>query len=375
MSIALVAHYTGPCLGVGQYMNRLLPMLVAELNNQHIQIKIVASPNAIAKTPALKELKELVYSLPPLDYSPVKRYIWVFKNFRSYCHQQGIQAVVWLSNPIVLPWHPPTLAVIQDVNEWKNPFKYKNFLKTTLRGIIYLDASILFAKTIVVGSKATEDDLLKFRPYLKLTEKIKTIANGIDSPLVNLAPVSIAPSSSHFLLSVGRIDPLNKKLPEAVTLVEELRAISERNWELHIVGGIEKNTEVNAQEFLNSIKDLEWCHYHGYVSLQELAEYYRRSIAVVFLSDYEGFGLPIAEASSFNRWTIVSHKNQAALESGVNSIIIVDPNHPQNAARMVLSQLQQAKFPNSNPQEIQKQGNTWEFVAKQYADEIKLIYT
>ncbi|WP_353736820.1 hypothetical protein, partial [Moorena sp. SIO2C4] len=35
----------------------------------------------------------------------------------------------------------------------------------------------------------------------------------------------------------------------------------------------------------------------------------------MFLSDREGFGLPIAEAASFGRFVVVSQGNQAGLEA------------------------------------------------------------
>jgi hypothetical protein len=373
MSVALIVHYLGPCLGIGQYSNRLLPPLITELNNQNIQVKIVASPNAIANTPALQQLVDITYKLSPLDYNPLKRYFWVATRLSNYCERQGIKAIVWLSNPMVLPWHPPTLTVIHDVNEWKNPRKYNNRFRTSLRAVIYVDASIHFAQKIITVSQATADDLLYFNPSLNLKQKLTAIPNGIDSTLVNLPSVPIDVTSKLFVLSVGRIEPVSKRLSEAVALVKALREFSNHNWELHIVGGIERNNRVDAEDFLNRIKNLSWVHYHSYVSNHELAEYYRRSTAVVFLSDHEGFGLPIAEAASFNRWTIVSCNNQVAREAGGNNIITVDPDNPESAARKVLSQLQQAKVPNSDRQNIQEQQNTWEFAAKQYAEEIKLL--
>ncbi|WP_293112527.1 MULTISPECIES: glycosyltransferase [Moorena] len=39
-----------------------------------------------------------------------------------------------------------------------------------------------------------------------------------------------------------------------------------------------------------------------------LAQWYREATAVVFLSDREGFALPIAEAASFGRFVVVSFK-------------------------------------------------------------------
>ena len=365
MYIALIAHYLGPRLGIGQYLERLLPPLVAELTRRGVPVIILASPNAIAKTPALKKLQQIVRPLPALDYSPGKRYLWVATRFSDYCRRQKIETVVWLSNPIVLPWHPATIAVIHDVNEWKAADKYGDRLKTWLRGAVYLDASLNFARQIIVVSEATKQDLLHFRSNPQLKSKVKAIANGIDSQLIDLPPVTIATPTAPFLLSVGRIDPAAKRLPEAVALVSALREISQEPWELHLVGGMNTTTQASGEAFLKSIEDKAWVHYHGYIEDRALAQWYRQATAVVFLSENEGFGLPIAEAIAFRRWIIVSQNNQASSEIGGSAMIPITLNNPQVSATKVLEQLQKSSSPT-----IQGSGQTWSNSAQNYATEI-----
>lgn len=367
MSIALIAHYLGPKLGIGQYLDQLLPPLVKELKSLGIKVKIFASPNALQNTPALQNLKDTV-PLPPLDYSPGKRYAWFTTCFSLYCRREGVKTVVWLSNPIVLPWHPLTISVLHDVNEWKVETKYGNRLKTALRAFIYLDTSIWFAKQIIAVSKATENDLLHFRPNSQLKLKLKAIPNGSDSQLVNLPSITIPAPTNPFLLSVGRIDPSAKCLPEAVTLVSTIREISGEPWELHLVGGMNSSTQIAGEAFLKSVQPLPWVDYHGHVDDSSLAEWYRRATAVIFLSANEGFGLPIAEAASFARWVIVNKNNQAATEAGVNAIIPIDPNNPYDASAEVLLRLRERESPtkyNSLP--------LWQSTATAYAEVIRTM--
>ena len=363
MTVALIAHYLGPKLGIGQYLDRLLSPLIKEFNQRKIVVEILASPNAVDKTPVLQKLKKVVRVLPQLDYSPVKRYLWFVTQFRFYCHQYNLHTVVWLSNPHVLPWHPLTISVLHDVNEWKAT--NQGWLITNLRGLIYLDASINFAQKIIVISKATETDLLYFRSSAKLKEKLSLIPNGTDSALINLPSVLIASPQVPFLISVGRIDPDSKRLPAAVELVRALRELSDRAWELHLVGGMNQSTQARGEAFLQSIKTISWIKYHGYVEDRTLAEWYRQANAVVFLSDCEGFGLPIAEAASFGRWAIVSQNNQAAVEAGGEAIIAVNPDTPKRGATLVLTKLKQQPYPNVN-QTLQ----TWNKTAIAYAEEI-----
>jgi glycosyltransferase involved in cell wall biosynthesis len=364
MTVVLIAHYLGPCLGIGQYLDRLLPPLVTELSHQGIEVRIFASPNAIAKTPALQKLEHLVNILPPLDDSPIKRYLWIARNFSNYCQKQQIKAVVWLSNPLILPWHPPSIAVIHDVNEWKA--MTKGFLRTKFRALVYLDNSIKFARQIIVVSQTTEDDLLTFRPHSNLKPKLKAITNGCDSQLVDLPTAPINVSNNPFFLYVGRIDPFAKRLPDAIALVENFREITNQDWEFHLIGGINVSTQKAAEQFLFDIENIPWVHYHGYVEDQELAEWYRRTIAVICISDHEGFGLPISEGVSFNRWVVVSQKNKAAIEAGGNGLISINPDQPQEASKKIWESLKIAQIPPH-----QTSLSTWKNTANLYAQEIR----
>ncbi|MGG6270703.1 glycosyltransferase [Leptolyngbya sp. AN03gr2] len=345
MTIALVAHYLGPKMGIGVYIDRLVPPLVQQLNDRGIDVKIISSPNAFNNTPALQKLESIVQILPALDDSPMKRYLWMCTHFSQYCSQEKIDTekidtVVWLSNPVILPWHPRSIAVIHDVNEWKAKDKYGSRLKTSLRSLIYLESSIRFADKIILVSKATEADLLHFRSGSRLWEKVKTIPNGVDSPLAGLIPALIDAPTTPFLLSVGRIDPVGKRLPEAVALVKALREQTQQPWELHLAGGMNATTQQAGEQFLQSIETIPWVHYQGYMDDRELAAWYQHATAVVFLSEHEGFGSPVAEAASFDRRVIVSKNNVATQESGGDAVIPIDPEELQSAAVKVLRELE-----------------------------------
>ena len=340
MTVGLVGHYLGAKMGIGVFIDRLLEPLIEEMAQQGIDAKVICSPNAIAQTPSIQRIKarspRQVSVLPPLDYSPIKRFGWVATQFTSYCQQEGIDQVVWLSNPIVLPWHPPSIAVLHDVNEWKAKEKYGSWVKTTLRAWMYLEASIQWAEKIVCVSQATTDDLCRFKPQTHIRQKISTIPNGLDSPLSSLTPAKIDVPKEPFLLSVGRIDPAGKCLPEAVSLVESLRALSGEPWELHMTGGMNKSTQKAGEEFIESVADVPWVHYHGYTEDADLAAWYSHATAVVFLSENEGFGSPVAEAASFGRRVVVNSNNQATLGAGGDAVIPVSPQDSHRAATHVL---------------------------------------
>ncbi|MEL6778132.1 MAG: glycosyltransferase [Cyanobacteria bacterium J06597_16] len=347
MTVGLVAHYLGARMGIGTYMDRLLPPLLAELASKGIDAVVVASPNALEQTPAIRALQvrspHLVKVLPQLDYSPFKRFGWLATKFAGFCKAQGIDRILWFSNPMVLPWHVPSIAVLHDVNEWKAKEKYGSRLKTTLRAWMYLDASLAWAKKIICVSDATMKDLLYFRPDPEIQQKVRSIPNGLDSPLTEIEPAKIAVPEVPFLLSVGRIDPAGKRLPEAVALVEQLREQSGVPWELHLAGGMNSSTQAAGEAFLRSVEKLDWVHYHGYADDVNLAAWYRCATAVVFLSENEGFGIPVAEAASFGKRVIVNGKSEATQGAGGDAVIAVDTGDVAAGARVVLKQVDAEK--------------------------------
>lgn len=355
-------------MGIGSFIDRLLPPLMSELDQRGIDVKIITSPNALSQTPAIQNFQqrspEKVDVLPQLDYSPFKRFAWVATQFSSYCRSAGLDQLLWLSNPMVLPWHPPSLVVLHDVNEWKAKEKYGSRIKTTLRSWMYLEASIAWAKKIFTISEATTSDIFHFKSQPSLRHKVKTIPNGLDSPLSGLTPVKIDAPSAPFLLSVGRIDPEGKKLPEAIALTQALRNLSNDPWEIHLMGGTNKSTQEAGDAFLQEIASIPWAHYHGFTEDAELAAWYREATATVFLSQNEGFGSPVAEAASFGKRVVVNANNQATIGAGGDAVIPVRPGTTQsaaeNAATQVLDQLQSAKVDNRDTERraVAARGNT-----------------
>ena len=378
MTVGLIGHYLGAKMGIGVFLDRLLEPLMATLNEQGIEAKIIASPNALRQTPAIIRLQQTsptkVSVLPPLDDPPLKRFTWIATQFSSYCQQQGLKQIIWLSNPMILPWHPPSIAVLHDVNEWKSREKYGSQIKTTLRAWMYLEASIRWAKKIVCVSKATTADLLHFRSQPQIRQKMQTIPNGLDSPLARLTPANVTLPDAPFLLSVGRIDPAGKKLPEAIALTQALRTLSGHPWEIHLMGGMNTSTQQAGEAFIQSIETIPWVGYHGYTADETLAAWYAQATAVVFLSEHEGFGSPVAEAASFGKRVIVNANNQATLGAGGDAVIPILPGQTsednKNAALTVLKQLEQDQSENAP----RPSSYTYADAAIAYAREIAQIY-
>lgn len=73
----------------------------------------------------------------------------------------------------------------------------------------------------------------------------------------------------------------------------------------------------------------------GYVSSNELQALYAHSLAMVFPSLYEGFGMPVIEAMA-RRIPVCCSNSTALAEVAGHAALLVDPRHPQQIATALL---------------------------------------
>jgi len=129
-----------------------------------------------------------------------------------------------------------------------------------------------------------------------------------------------------FILSVGSI--FNRRhIPEIMEAFEKL-VLKHKDYQLLIIGknhtypfiDIGNMIEITSQRLGgNAIIKLD------YANDEELAAFYNSCFLNIYLSDYEGFGLPIVEAQFFGKPVITSY-NSSLVEVGDNSVEFVKNN-------------------------------------------------
>jgi len=105
----------------------------------------------------------------------------------------------------------------------------------------------------------------------------------------------------NFLLYVGDRRP-HKNLVRVIDLFNSLRSCSAYSGELVIVGS-KRNYGVDVDAYVGDNRKV---HFTGNIPDDELAILYRSTDALVFLSEYEGFGLPVVEAAAYGKRMILS---------------------------------------------------------------------
>ena len=104
-----------------------------------------------------------------------------------------------------------------------------------------------------------------------------------------------------YLLYVGDRRP-HKNLPRIVDLFIKLKDLHDYRGQL-VLAGSKQNYGFDLDKYIEGRSDIKIL---GNVSDNQLIELYRSTDALIFLSEYEGFGLPVVEAARFGRKMILS---------------------------------------------------------------------
>jgi len=175
------------------------------------------------------------------------------------------------------------------------------------------------ATALIAISDFVRSDLV--RRFPSWSEKTTTVHLG-----TNLAPKEqpAAHEKKRAFVYVGGIGP-NKNLRLAITSFAEASRSSQERWEFNIIGPVINNAY--HQELLRLVQELQVddnVHFLGVLPDETVAEYYRNSFGLLFVSLREGFGFPVVEAQANGCLCIVSNTT-CMPEIGGDGCLYVDP--------------------------------------------------
>jgi glycosyltransferase involved in cell wall biosynthesis len=201
--------------------------------------------------------------------------------------------VSWLTpTPIVATLHDASLFRRPPENELVREREHRPFL-----------AAAKHARRILTDSEFSKDELIR---YLGIDpDRIDVIYLGVDEAFrANGASFRAA---SPYVLFVG--EPEGRKgLPVLIEALTRLPNQLQQSLELLVVGarGEYPMPEVPASLRVRSI---------GWVADSVLARLYRQAAALIYPSEYEGFGLPIVEAMASGA-PVIASDTQSSHEAG-----------------------------------------------------------
>lgn len=365
--VTIVASYYGHKLGVGVFMEKLLPLLIEKLLRENYKITVIASDDFYNNSAHLLPTEIDIVRPLLLKKSILSKFYFLFV-FPLLSYVRKARYVLYCSDAIIGRYIKNAIPVIHDLNDFEVENKF-GFFRTLFRKQM-IKLSLMRAYKVIVISEFVKRQIERIFSEGVGTKSIKVIYNGIapcnEANLLNSA--EYLHSNELYFLVVGRLDPYAKKLYECVTL---FRTYKKRHpsVKLKFVGGINDYCKDDATVFLQYIGNDKDISYLGFVSDNELDSLYKYALATIFFSKYEGFGFPLLE--SFMRGCPVltnggnevndelslgkdikilesEFSDEASIEQKINQIYSIDRNELKQIA---------ASF-------------TWEKTANEYLEEL-----
>ena len=366
-----ISGYVGSRLtGIG----RVLIAVVDELAKQHPEDKYIIFRNYDFKDyDCLNHyLNVELVDVPYTKESTAKNILWHQWLFQKLLNQYKCD-LAYIPNFTLLLWKTvPTIVTIHDLIEYNVPDKFSKARMLYRKGI----CDPLMAKRsdhILTVSKSSYNDIVK---YLRVnSEKITLTLNATDKNFfrkhtqkeIELAIVDYNLKYKEYLLFVGTIDYPGKNIMTVVEAFFNLRAKGElQGKKLVIIGKDGFNSKV-IYDFVNASPYKEEVIFTGYLKDGDLPKYYAGASIMLYLSLFEGFGLPVLEAMSCGTPVICS--NTSCFPEIVEELdVMVTPTDMKAVEKIVLKILSNEKYAEELAEQCYKKSQkySWAATAKIY---------
>lgn len=231
------------------------------------------------------------------------------------------------------------------------------------------------SKRLVAVSKATKKDLIKL--YGVESDRIQVIYNGYDPNLFHSIPYQDQVKARNhyskgcpYFLSVATIQP-RKNVNRLLMAFDRFRSLVHEPVKLVLVG--RKGWRIRqALAYYKQMKYKDDVIFTGYVDSKMLAPLYAGSIALCYISLYEGFGLPILEALACHAQVVYSNVSSMPEVAGPFGIP-VDPMNIDSILQGMLKAYSDPPQYNKEALEKHLKQFSWDQAAQQYWEVLKSV--
>jgi glycosyltransferase involved in cell wall biosynthesis len=305
--ICIVAYYFGPKLGVGNFIENLLPKLLEESSSS---ILLICNQNVLDSLTLPENRTYRIVNSKFLNNGAISALFYMFFVLPFILLRHKVRVLFLPCNPVVGFYiNCKIISVIHDINEYEIKNKY-GVLKTIFRKKIYIQRSLKLSHKVVVISNYVKNQIQR---HLNISQevlrKIVVIHNGVR---VEETPTSKLGNYENYFLYVGRIDPNSKNLAFMRDFFLKIITFPQfADYKLLLVGGINSSSSGEAVKFLEETKTLTSVEYLGFVADDYLMDLYSNAKALLLMSKHEGFGLPLMEAYG-RGCNVIRHSENAA---------------------------------------------------------------
>lgn len=299
--------------GTGRYLRNLLRLWTAGEGD-----RLVAYFNGPPPPdPVLAHPRILCRGLPPR-----RGLLWQERSLPAAARADGVQAFFSPAYTCPLSLDVPRVTAVHDLSFFSHPQDFGALDGLRRRALVA--ASIRASRTILACSEFTRREIAGHFP--DCGDRILHVPLGADDDLPPPPPREEARARrgarGPYLLTVGAI--LNRRcLPELLHAAALLR----RPWpqlRLDVIGENRTHPRLDLEALVRRLDLESHVRLLGFVGEATLAEAYAAADAAVFLSEYEGFGLPALEAAARGVPLLVSRR-PALSEIFGEAALVVEP--------------------------------------------------
>ncbi|QQL50209.1 glycosyltransferase family 4 protein [Mucilaginibacter ginkgonis] len=225
--------------------------------------------------------------------------------------------------------------------------------------LLFKGIAIKRAHAIVCVSANTKKDLIKFYPYCRFGKEVRVIHNGVHKIFLNARSSPTVLIGRPYLLYVGaRFGYKNFK--NAV-----LAAVDVPDFDLRICGGGHLTSA--ELRYLERLLPGRFFFYPD-IATDALRDMYSDAFCLLYLSDYEGFGIPILEAMAC-KCPVIALNNSSIPEISGGAALLIDDSTPV-AVKKAISLLDNDDYRQGliNKGLAHARKFTWEKAASEMAD-------
>ena len=216
-----------------------------------------------------------------------------------------------------------TVCTIHDLTPFFFPEKYGFVQRSYIKAITRLLAS--FSSVVITVSENSKADLIRVLGVNPAN--IEVLYNCVsERPAAEIR-------YDNYFLAVGTRQP-GKNLAGVIRAFAEFSSKYDHGaHELKIVGGSGWGND-ECCKLVAELAMQDRIHFTGYVPEEVLDQLYRCCKGLILLSFYEGFGIPVLEALTWNKPAVVSNVSSLPEVAGTTGIL-VDPLDSDAAARAI----------------------------------------
>jgi glycosyltransferase involved in cell wall biosynthesis len=339
--------------GIGRYTRELIHALLAVSSDHHYTL-FYASKNKLASN-AIRDPQ----SATPLHSASgtivrIKRLPFHDKWLARIWHRARLPIPIELITGKIDLFHSPdftlpptlpgvpTLLTVHDLSFIRDSDSAWPSLRAYLMKAV--PRSVKRATHILADSQATKDDLIDL--FKTPTEKISVLYSGVDArfkPIRERAEIDRVRAkykigSQPFALSIGTLQPRKNYR----RLIEAYAKLNDQP--LHLVIGGGKGWMFD--DIFTQVRDLgleDRVHFIGFVDDADLPTLYSAADLFVYVSLYEGFGLPLLEAMACG--TPVIGSNASSLPEVIGDVgLQIDPKDVDAIARAMQQMIDQSEL-------------------------------